>query len=1003
MTFLYMKQRLIGGLAMMAAISGLFAQTAPIFENKSDFDMHDDPSLIAPQVDATAFVNQAMFNVSTLGLFDTQNTLFFTNKTSGYLGAFPGFRFDFVTNVVPYSSVRLPAAVFHNQGYVYGDTWLFINASNIFSPGPLTVSPRGLLRLDGGRVDLSRSVVRAGLDPGFDPFEYDPNYGLGRLSGTNSYQNPYGVVDEYWGLGQNGALGTNGARLNLPNAQLQNFDPPYASSPSHQVLEKSLFSNRIVTNVMTLPYYTYGQYTTYAFSNSIAPNSDLLQVVFIPTNDPAFDLSGITTQVRFDLTSAGSSRLGAAVPIVQFSSPYYDVVDQTNKLSTFYLLDSLAVLTNLTLAFGENPDTFNRTGTFRPNSYETSVSEPPEWALAGGANVAYTNSLLWNPNFATNIVNYFYAAYSASLNTSNYLSGSSGTGVDDPTNSVGRIEINSGTLDLRQARIHAENFLSVKTTNLIGNTLAVVDAPIINYDLGSTNTVLAITNLVAPSYHRLSGQVYAWSAIWSVLEITAFIDPIQLTTNYFTNAHNFHILMVDYAMAAEQPVQLNEFAARGTNVVIHDTLYITKSLKVDADSLTIAGDSSQWGSIVLPAGAGWMPADFPRLRHFTNDGYVGFSGAGNFLLSVPTNLYGTPTTVELPYLNFVNRGYIQGGSHTIRAVNLVNTGTVEAVSGTIECYATNLWLDGGYFSARSDVRLSASQFAASNSYIRAYGTLRIEAPLRLADGGPAATNFWGMADGFYQPYAPTNGDLLGTTLYSVAGYNKLVNHVWGSQDRGASVAGFLNNAAVGRLVLDGAELSHFHFSGAGGSNALYVDYLEFQNYATNVQSALSVDPNLTIYFANANLSPDKLNGALRGRLRWVYGYTGPNSTTNVLVGGRLVPVNLALLQSSVADFDADGLPNKIDPSPFLSGSDVALQVAYTRAPALTAQLSWLGIRYSTNRVEYRTNLTSATWFTLTNIVQGSANGRITVLDPVTAGKQKFYRVRVDPFIGLSQP
>jgi hypothetical protein len=1003
MIFLFMKQRLIGGLVLMSAISGVLAQTSPIFENKSDLDMSAmGGPLYPPQVDATAFVNQAVFNIVSLDPFDTQNTLYFTNKTSGYMGGFPGFRFDFVTNNSPVSSIRLPAAQFYNQGFIYGDTKLLITATNIFSPGPLTVGPQGLLRLEGGKVDISRSIVRAGLHPGADPFYYDPNYGLGRLTGTNTYENPRGVVDEYWGIGINGNLGTNGARLNLPNARTQYFDPPYASSPNHQVLEKSLLSNRIVTNTVSLPSYTFGQYTAYAFSNSLSPNSDMLQVVFIPTNNPLYDLSAISTQVRFNTDSIGLGGAMGAIPIIEFSAPYYDVIDQTNKVNTFYLLDIMATITNLAYAIGEDPDTLKPTGTRRPTVYETSLSEPDEWALAGGSNVAYTNSLLWKPSFATNIVSYFYAGYSASINAYNLLSGTSGTGVDDPTNAPGRVEIYSGTLDLRQARIKAENFLSIKTTNLIGNTLAVVDAPFINYDLGSTNAVLAITNLVAPSYHRLSGQIYAWSAIWSVLEVTAFIDPGTGNTNYFTNAHNFHILMVDSALTSEQPVILNEFTARGSNVVVYDNLYVTKNLMVDADSLRVAAGPGYTASITLPQ-LGWDAANFPRLRSFTNEGEIYFPGAGNFLLAATANLYGVPTTVELPYRDFINSGSITGATHTIVASNFVNSGTLVAVAGSLDCRLTNGLLDRCYMSAKSDVNLKADNLSAVNSTIDAYGALTLEVTSRLADTGPLANNTWSVSDGFNLAQHPASGDLLGTKITSRAWYNSLVNHTWGGEDRGLSTAGFSNNTALGRLVLDGQDLSLFHFSGVGPSNALYVDYLEFQNYATNVQNALAVDPNLTIYFANANLSPDKLNGALHGRLRWVYGFTGPNSTTNVLVDGQLVPVNIALMQSSVADFDADGIPNKIDTSPFLSGGDLALRVTYARTPALTAQVSWLGIKYSTNRLEYRSNVASAAWFSLTNIVQGAANGRITVLDPVGAGRQKYYRVRVDPFIGLAQP
>jgi hypothetical protein len=250
---------------------------------------------------------------------------------------------------------------------------------------------------------------------------------------------------------------------------------------------------------------------------------------------------------------------------------------------------------------------------------------------------------------------------------------------------------------------------------------------------------------------------------------------------------------------------------------------------------------------------------------------------------------------------------------------------------------------------------------------------------------------------------PRTGNLLGTRITSHAAFNTLVRHVWAGRNLGATPAGYSNNVALGQLVLDGGELALFEFAGAGTNDALYVDYLEFRGFATNVASALQIAPNLTIYFANANLSPDKLNGALGGRLRWVYQYTGAFSSTNLVVDGRTVTLNAALLQSMFSDLDADGIPNKLDPTPWPSGRDLDFRVEFVRTPALQAQLSWMAIRHSTSLVEYTTNLTAGPWLPLTTITQGPQNGRLTVLDPVRPDAPRYYRLRVEPFIGLTQP
>jgi hypothetical protein len=48
---------------------------------------------------------------------------------------------------------------------------------------------------------------------------------------------------------------------------------------------------------------------------------------------------------------------------------------------------------------------------------------------------------------------------------------------------------------------------------------------------------------------------------------------------------------------------------------------------------------------------------------------------------------------------------------------------------------------------------------------------------------------------------------------------------------GATPAGFVNNAVIGRLVLDRQSNTVLRFSAAGARNAMYVDYLELTNYA----------------------------------------------------------------------------------------------------------------------------------------------------------------------------
>ncbi|MCX8156247.1 MAG: hypothetical protein N3J91_07360 [Verrucomicrobiae bacterium] len=1000
-SFVTMKSRAAGLLAGVMVASQLWGQQA-VFENNSDTTY----LTVSPQVAATTFINSALFAVgaatgySAYDLpFDTLYTLYFTNKSSGRMEGYPGFRLDFSTNTSAAVIERFPAAVIHNQGKIYASTRLELWATNIVSPGSLSVGIEGLLRVVGRNVNLSRSFIRVGGDPEY--LETDST-----LSLANGYINPRGVTDAYWGVGRDGTLsGSNGTALNLPFLRQLNFATPSAGTPSHQVLQLSpLGRNRLLTNSVSLPSFlgsSYGQYDAFVLSNRVGLTSAVIQAVFIPTNNLAW-ANGIVPTVRF------MGGVGQSAPAVELRATYFDPVAQASRQLTLYLADYSMQLTNFALQTGYDrkaylaDGTLSPTGTRRPNNYELTYEPPLVWSVSTGPNLAYSNVTFYPPGAMTNRATYRYAAYSALINATN-----DGLGLGrlmplrytNPTNATGRLEIQADTLDLRQARIHADNVVSIVASNLVGNTLSSVDAPILKYDIGTTQSVLRISNLVSSAYNRLWGQISVWSAVWSVNYTNQ-----NLAGNWETNELEYHVMFVDFEFYPSIPVDLWELTARATNVVIADAVTASSALKVDAESLTVTGDALRQASLVLPALTAWGPEAFPRLKHLTNDGNILISQAADFSTRLPTNnIYGQPTVVEVPYLNFINRGNLTGASHRVYATNLVNSGTLMASAGGIQLRLTNGTLAGGWMSSRADVDIQAANLTAVGSAMSAGGALLLDVTNSLTDGGPGALNDWSVSGGFTLLRRPRTASLLGTRITSHAAFNTLVRHVWAGRNLGATPAGFTNNAALGQLVLDGADLALFEFAGAGTNDALYVDYLEFRGFATNVATALQIAPNLTIYFANANLSPDKLNGALGGRLQWVYQYTGAFSSTNLVVDGRTITLNAALLQSMFSDLDADGIPNKLDPTPFLSGRDLDFRVAFVRTPALQAQLSWMAIRYSTSLVEYTTNLTSGPWLPLTSITQGAQNGRLTVLDPVRPGAPRYYRVRVEPYIGLIQP
>src|SRR5687767_12001016 len=91
-----MKQLLPVFLSVFSAFA-LLAETSPGYTNNAPMISPPD---IAPQIDATRFVNRSIFEVNnysgSLLNYDFQNTLYFENTGSGTMTFFPGVRFDYV-------------------------------------------------------------------------------------------------------------------------------------------------------------------------------------------------------------------------------------------------------------------------------------------------------------------------------------------------------------------------------------------------------------------------------------------------------------------------------------------------------------------------------------------------------------------------------------------------------------------------------------------------------------------------------------------------------------------------------------------------------------------------------------------------------------------------------------------------------------------------------------------------------------------------------------------
>lgn len=1010
-----MKRTLCWTMLLLAGIAGGRAATIPLFINNNPLNSPPTP---APVIDARAWVNQAAFNIFNINQspFEAYNNAFFTNTAGAGLMYFdPGVRFQRNTNGQRFWMNtwvnRGRIVTEHNTffaGLVVSDSRasiLQVTATNIIASGPLFSGTHGLIRLEGSKIDVSRNALRTGslLSNAFQ-------FGGGFIVNSSNYVNDVGVKDLYWGGGRGDAVAANreSAMPLTPGFSNPSFSLPEPASTFHDVIVPSRFGG-ISTNRVAVPSQVFfsgtnffintnlNGYAAIAYANTLSATSRIVQVIFYPNNenDPDF-----TTEARFYPEFNGTASAAVA-----FHSREFDIATQTTITNSVYLVDALATTTNF--FFARNSVT---SSTRRPNTYEISRFVPVEFARGSTTNVPYDTSLIYGNYTQTSATNR-YAAYAAQVDL--LSSSASGSIPYNVTNAPGRIEIIGGEVNLDQTRIRAESAVIIKASNLSSNNLAQVDAPLINFDVRSVQPVFVISNLAPQTVKRFGGAVRAWSAVWDNFETAG------TGTNTTTNSVTFHVLIVESQLRSQVPVTVNEFAVRATNVVIADTLNISRSFVVEGNSLHLLG------GLTLPPGAGLGASNLINVRNFTNDGVINLTGS---------SIFGTDRA--LSYSNYVNRGTNIASSHEIRTRNFENSGALVANGGTFlldsvtasllgsplivsNNVSTNFTFDfftglrtnvftntvtlqsASVIEGVSDVEIRARDLVLSNSYINA-GSLTLSVTNRLVDSGVEATNFWSVTSGFNVLRRPTTSDLFGTYLRSTSPKFELVEHLWAGEERGVVSSGFSNNLAVGKLILDGGDRSLFRFTGVATTNALYVDYLELVNYATNISTAdsrlLSIAPNMTIYFANANVPVSRIDGAAGGRLRWVQSFAGPLSSTNITYpSGSNYTFNVALVRSKDLDSDGDGIVNSDDETPVYVAESAVLSVSLAGGQDLRALLSWNALAYSSNYVEFKASAFEGDWQVLTNFHMGPYTWPVMIDDPISrTGATRVYRLRVDP-------
>ena len=995
-----MKRQILIGLTSLAMMSVALGRTASSYVNNVVL-IAPSPTLLAlPTVDATNFINNSAFIDNSLSLlttttllvvepYETANTLNYTNY--GVLGSLAGFQLDYFnthlaqhfmagtidnevgavincggTNDGPYFTTN---SIFFFGAISGGGALCVASATNIINRGTIEMGPDSLLSLHGQNVSLAGGLLN------MEGFETGTGFGTIGVGGSGSFVlnslGSIGMFDGYWGLGQTPNYNPAAAFNGFPDS------PPYWVTNRYYSAEKLQSALPLAT--------TYVNTITNAISvttdgtNSTFGIDTTFQVIFLQTADD----QNITHNAYFP-----------GLNVVEWRWPSTNIITGLAQTNHLYLEDDLIDITNLVLLTNQvAPPNTGYGWTFIPTNLFLFQSSLP-LGLPASPTLAVG---LFGPD--TNNFSSPFSAYEAIFEPLSVIPGE--LAGQTFTNMPGRIEVTADKqLDLRSSRISGLNYLRLTATNnFTQDRNTRILTAVADYNLGVTNATMTVSNLLAPTCPRLNGFVDVWSTAWTNIPpgVTNFSG---ISTNVYNYTNRYFITLVDSSLASSAPSLVQNLGLHANTVVISDVLTVISNITIDAYNLLITtngpGSQTPVGELNMPSGLTLGPSNLPRLQTLTNYGIISVQSTATF---------GSPNQ---PYSDFVNRGSVLVQGCSISTANFESTGRIDSGPGPIDLSAGSAVINHGVLNAPfSDIVFDVGNLSISNETLNAGHSITIRAANSLSDGGPASGNIW-MAGilGFNLPIKPPVGDLLGTTITDAAPAWAQVASQWAGEDRGPVVAGYSNNAALGRLILDGGSPgSSFIFNAPAGANALYVDYLEFRNNLTNFDSSgnlanLYFGPGMKIYYAQLIINgislAEKLDQANGGGLNWVPAYAGAFSSTNIYYpsSGTTNRINAALAQSCDLDSNGNGIPNCLDLEPVFVPAQVGLAAGFTNAPQPAVVLSWNSVPYATNSVFFKPSLTAANWQLLTTFVLGPTGGRQRFVDPVTAGG-RFYQVQVD--------
>ncbi|MDA7653182.1 hypothetical protein N8644_00185 [bacterium] len=1019
----------------------------------------------SPHINATAFENRSVFEaVSIVGEpYYFYNTKYFTN--SGKFRVYDTFdyrtyeTYENLLGEIDYDPVQ--AEVFDNQqggilesaapSIVSGG--LRVEAAVIKNQGLITAPSAGLLQFKGESVDLTRGAIEIKATPSFN--HYGENQSLywgwwGGYQGRRAYRigalegvhlSHYGMPESYWGVTPTAAVnGLPGFAYPLDGAA-----EAFTSDTVIELATKYAILSHLNDFSYSAPYGGYWswvisvggeQFTPYVWEYRYLIGTEYhhtIQVVCLRS-----DHDGVEFDARLDPLVVNRSGdwnpeqfYGGGMAVdFRTARGLTNVITGGEDIQSFSLIDQLPNvetaenfgLTNLfsvPLSEQEMPDNFVLSR-YTTAEYEMGIN--PNSALDGFTfnystqiPVTYHQSAL---GFRiTNILsrlnaNVINTSYTKTLAGTNYnlepvmsaqmlvdiTNGRSDLPVPEveganALDQPGRVKISAKNLDLTDARIRAEGAVWLEANHLMGSSNAIIDCQNLNLRLGSTNGLLVITNIAKPFVERFGGFVEANSLAWQnqyPLQIWNGTDLEDQTVN-----SHYSFLIVDGHFSLTNEVLVNEMVLTSEKVVLEDTLKVVNKLRFPITEELEINNLLRLGAGATTGQYNWNKEVAPKLRSLVING----------LLDVPeVQKFGNDRIV--PYELWSNYGTNKAYNTYVHAQTFQNSGRMTTAE-LMNIKAKNATFEWSHIETGESFKLKAENAKFRNQTNIVYGLLSMDVAGMLTDGGPGANSYFEAWEGVNLLRKPQKGDLLGSSVLAVAtNYTSRVIH-WPGEDRGASTAGYTDNAALGQLTITNGVLSKFTFEGEKGrNNAIYVDYLEFKNltegdlFEKDVQrqqiDTLVIPEGYTVYFASANLPEELLDGMYEGRLRWVKEFPGTHSSMPFYVTGvnKTIQVNRPFRQSILHDTDGDGTANGYDLTPFGNGLPNIIESGLVQKGLGRLTFSWLGVPDSVYHIEYKDDLGEGKWKLLKKFhYDGLSVKQVTHEVPVVGvSRHRFYRV-----------